>query len=97
MSNRETVNIVYFFNSNTKIAIKDCYFWRACHELDEGIHLILIELLDYTPEPFYYWWLFRIALIFYFAYQGFYYIGKIVPSMISSPRICWSIYCGLNI
>lgn len=55
MSNRETVNIVYFFNSNTKIAIKDCYFWRACHELDEGIHLILIELLDYTPEPFYYW------------------------------------------
>lgn len=68
VSNGEAIDIVYFFDSNTEIAIKDCNLWRTCNKLDESVHLVLIKLLDDTPEPFYYWRLFRVALVFYFIY-----------------------------
>lgn len=44
---------VRFLDYEGEVVVVYGHFWGACDELQEFVHLFLVELGHYLPEPFY--------------------------------------------
>lgn len=49
MGHRQTLDLVDLLDINRKVTVVDCDLGRTRHELDEKVHLLLVEGLDDAP------------------------------------------------